>query len=1187
MTAYSNAVKATPGLLNYWRMGQGFGDCPDANGGPELALLGTVVHDEPGPLAFSDGGAVSFNGTDGCGVAELDLSAETTITVEFFLKWDEYVANDDLAMEFSANFNGVTGGFLIDPNNGGGKWGLGIGDAGERRNNAFFANPSAGVWHHYAFVFDTTAEPAKQIIPYVDGVPIEFTKELSGTGQGNFLKTVLNVMSRNSESLFGGGDMCHLAIYSGALSAKTVEEHYAAKTKEGTPDKEEGEEEEGGGGGEEGSSGPEARPPFAVRSHSYDAIVGSATAIRAAANNPGNAGKVIAIKGGSYPTLDFRGSGGHPPVMFGPAAKPVTFIPLPGQEVKIKGVEMRWTRNITFEGIKWSEGGIEIVSADDFSNPAPFDPGEAYHNQNITLYGCEWLGGNINCCYAQAWTDNLTFEGCYFHDTNCPEGKDIGYGIQFSGGNGLNRNIKIRRCWFDNFANDMVQLSSTEGVIIDRCEFGKQERQNPSSHLDVCQLFGVKNVEITNNYSHDGGIEQGFFFEYGWSGKCVIKNNLMLDSTTKKLWWTGNVIASGTILVESNTVWNSNGCYIQAAGTKAFTVLNNIFDQFDVEKPEVIDKAENNQIGGKPEYDINHQCLNFPQGYRAPTEVWWVIPPPTPSRVAVAREYPPDQLAVRIDAPNGYSNRWAEDEFLGQNVMSGIELEDEMPGGDKSMNGVLARDPQFNWYDMEAYAEMRVYNPLMDVFEGFLDKAPDVSGDQMSITPQALGYQSILEDDRAASMGFIDSDMTKWGDISTQRRIEVLSVNYQWNVDMATGFQDAGETPPGLVFTFTTKVAGQNCIGEAWYYGDGADIGMVITDFRSLTGVGEDGRFVDQVGLANQDSGAGPYNVGANLKQVTTNEHKVSASELGRKYAWITNQFNEPGGVFDFTNNVHGWLTPKVIGTHGMEPQGTWPSIGYRAKQMLEYLIPRLAAPLECRAEDIDDDGFLIQQAWYGEKGPTSDIVHDLTKYSLYDWFVRRGKRFQLKIPGSYGKFWKAYVAGSNLNEVGLDSQSLWKEIVVRYQDVTGRTCFVGPPGSNCEVESPLLELTDPDHPAVRAKRTRREVLDLRGISNPGQAIEVGIRFLEEANLLNHAGSATLTGYVMDHNSIFWPAACVKSGDWVSFVDAADSSYRKIVNRKYNHAQKGAEIDIDAPPSGMEALLERLQASLGSEGVTA
>jgi len=1179
-------VLVTPGLLNYWRCGNASGDGPDARGeGPSIGLIGGVAHNAPGPLAHGDGGAFSFDGKDDSGVAELDLGAEATITIEFWLKWDAYASDDDLALEFTSNFNVINGGFLIDPNNGGGQWGVGIGDSGERRNNAFFACPSAGAWHHYAFVLDTTAEAAKQITPYVDGVPVEYTKALLGTGQGNFTKANLNVMCRNGASLFGAGDMAHLAIFSGALDAETVAFHFAAASEEGTvdiePEGEEPEEGEGGKGGGGGKPNPNARPPLRPKATKYDATVSSLAAIKSAANNPGNAGKVVAIKGGTYSTLDFRGSGGHPPTMFGPAGGIVTFIPKPGEVVRIKGVEMRWTRNIRFEGIIWDEGAVEVVSADDFSNPAPFDPGPEFHNQNLEFYGCEWLGGPISCAYIQAWTDNILFEGCYFHDTDCPSGKDTGYGIQCSGGNGLNTNITIRRCWFDHFANDMVQLSSMEGVIIDRCEFGHQERQNPSSHLDVCQLFGVKNVEITNNYAHDGGIEQGFFFEFGWSGKCVIKNNLLIGSTTKKLWWSGNVIASGSILVDSNTVWDSNGCYIQAKGTAAYTVTNNIFDQFDVEHPEVIDEEAGNQIGKGPEFNVDHECTNFSQGYRLPTEIWWAVPPPPPDgRVAVTRAFPPDKLAWRVADPKTGATiaRWAEDAHRPENVISGITKSGEMPGGHKEAGGTLSRDPRVDWPDLATYLDVFIEQPGGEiVWEGRLNQKPESDGERMVIEPKAVGHQAALEDRNGLiGPGFLNADQSKWGDVSGQRREDLKAAGFALSASASSASQDAGSSAPGLFFDFSgvTRAGGEKPGAELSFYGDGVDLGRVLFDF-----LGDGTETWSEIPALSSDDIWSSWDGPKNLNGASAEAQEVAATAPGRKYAFL--QAFYTGSYAGLMSNLHAYQNVKVTGNQGLALQGEWPNVGFTAKQMLEYAIP-LYTYLRVDPEAIEDGEYLISHAWFSEPGNMAAVVKELTKYELLDWFVMEDKLFQVRVPGTYGRRWQAYAGPSDLKEAGEDGSRLWAEILVRCQDVDGSTRTVGPPGSGANLESEALKITDPDHPAVKAGIPREDLLDLRGISRPERALEVGERWLQDANELSHAGEATFSGYIMDDKAVFRPVAQVQPGDWVRFPDAGSSGtdYRKIVAVSYDHDSRTCNVSLDAPSEAIQALLERFQADL-------
>jgi YD repeat-containing protein len=230
--SYPNAVLATPGLKNYWRMeelsGPTFADSMGSS--PAAASGGGVAFGSPGALAGPTNMSARFDGVTGSAQANLDLSVSTAVTVEFWLKWDAYADNDALALEFTNNFNQNDGGFLVDPNSADGTFSVAIGrDAS--RNTISFTRPSPNQWHHYVFVLDTTAVAATQITPYVDGQTVAYSKNQSGTGAPAFANSTLYLMSRGGAGLFGAGALDEVAIYGGTLSAATVAEHYA----DGTP----------------------------------------------------------------------------------------------------------------------------------------------------------------------------------------------------------------------------------------------------------------------------------------------------------------------------------------------------------------------------------------------------------------------------------------------------------------------------------------------------------------------------------------------------------------------------------------------------------------------------------------------------------------------------------------------------------------------------------------------------------------------------------------------------------------------------------------------------------------------------------------------------------------------------------------------------------------------------------------
>jgi hypothetical protein len=560
-------------------------------------------------------------------------------------------------------------------------------------------------------------------------------------------------------------------------------------------------------------------------------------------------------------------------------------------------------------------------------------------------------------------------------------------------------------------------------------------------------------------------------------------------------------------------------------------------------------------------------------------------PKAPPPRVAVRQEYPPSKLAVRIESPGGAPSRWAADECLTENVISDLRLVSEMPGGEKEMTGVLARDPRTSWPDLAPYSKITVYGSGGEVvWQGRLDKALESDIDHRAISPAAVGGQAALDDDKALiGPGFIAGAFDLWGDGSLQRRTNNAAANVVEDGAKGSGWQAGEGQVPSLTVDFrgVTTQSGKSNRGEFYFDGGGVDLGALLYHFRLLAGAGA-ANYLTQGALLRFDADDTGAMSGTDHDAITNLEtyERIDATEPGYRYARITSDRQESGAGGVRPTNFHAWEYPKVLGLHGLTLQGEWPEVGFTVSQMLGYAIP-LHTDLTAAPEDLEDSGYIVQHAWFADPGPISQVVAELTKYELLDWFVH-GKRFQLRFPGAYGRNWQAYAGPSGLQEQGLDGSRLWREILVSYRDFDGTTRTVGPPGSRATVEDPALEITDPDHPAVRAAITRRDRLDLRGISTPARAIEAGEIWLREANQLSRSGSATLSDYVLDDCGVFHPACLLDAGDRVRFPDAADTSYRKVVRRAYEDSTKTVAVDLDAPPEGLQALLERMQADIQS-----
>jgi GH18 family chitinase len=219
----STTISVSSGLAAYWALDDGTGsNAADSSGnGYTMALIGSPTWQTSNSCEIN--GCLAFNGTTQAGSASaINLSGTSVVTVAFWMKWNAFANDDHVAMEFSSNFNNVTTGFLILPDDSqSGLFQAGLkGNAGY--NQVTFARPSAGVWHHYAFIMNKANPAATEVIPYVDGQPVSYAKPTSAENTNAFASDTAFIMARNKSSAWGNGSLDDVRIYSRVLSASEI-----------------------------------------------------------------------------------------------------------------------------------------------------------------------------------------------------------------------------------------------------------------------------------------------------------------------------------------------------------------------------------------------------------------------------------------------------------------------------------------------------------------------------------------------------------------------------------------------------------------------------------------------------------------------------------------------------------------------------------------------------------------------------------------------------------------------------------------------------------------------------------------------------------------------------------------------------------------------------------------------------
>lgn len=548
------------------------------------------------------------------------------------------------------------------------------------------------------------------------------------------------------------------------------------------------------------------------------------------------------------------------------------------------------------------------------------------------------------------------------------------------------------------------------------------------------------------------------------------------------------------------------------------------------------------------------------------------------------REKPPLRHIIDIETPAGRHHRWSLDAQQAGDVFANLRYSDSMPGGHENCEATLPRDPNRDYPDMERLSDLRVQGPGgRPYWEGRLERAPRTSGDQMAITPGAVGNVAYLDDNRSVVAIIRDIDLSRWQEPSATRRLDLIANDFangdhNANPDSITGLPALRTTARGA-WTATSKPD-----ASAWYDSGGAPIGSVGYRWLKSFSIDEtNANWEWAVALSDTDADLVSADGTGNLRAVGPGSGTLVATTNTRRFAAVYLRFNGSGGD-DGKDYEIAWTALPVYGAHGLTLRGTEPDAGFLASDVVRHIVETFAPILNVYDDSIQQSSFVIPHLAFLEPTTGVEIVRQTSRFELPDWAVWDGYEFVWHAPGARGKTWRLRTGPSQLEATGQTVERLWNSIVVQYQDVDGSTRTVGPPDSGANVESTDLRDDDPDNPANRRGIIRRDRL-VMGVSTAAGATEVGRRFLEGTKLLDTSGKARVVGWAEDDRGVLHPFSAIRSGDYAVFVDAADPSPRKIVHTDKYFATRTCNIDLDAPPEGLQQLLERLQVVLVRLGV--
>ena len=548
--------------------------------------------------------------------------------------------------------------------------------------------------------------------------------------------------------------------------------------------------------------------------------------------------------------------------------------------------------------------------------------------------------------------------------------------------------------------------------------------------------------------------------------------------------------------------------------------------------------------------------------------------------------HPPTRLSVAVQSPGGRPQRWAEDEYRPENVPGGLQFSTTIPGGDERFSCSLARRAGDSSPDLQPLSTVKVLGAeggVRGVFE--LESAPASSGDELSVSPQAVGFQAELERRSDCSIVFVDRDLSAWVGASAARREALYSV-------MGTGsvIEDPSVDPdasglPQLVL-HNDGQCGSAMISEAWLdAGPGSAISDVYFDYVGhALGAGWSGH----ANSAADDTNVAAAGTDVVAGSVTPTGTHTETFATPRRYAMF-----DLGISAAQTVERNRRLRLRRVAAWGPDAikRGTAPDDGVYSSEaigtVIERFVPRVRASTTGPLPSIQATGFVNSHLSFREPTTPLEMIEAANRSQQWDWEVKWGQdgpTFYYHPPG--GKRWRTRIGPSNFQETGQDASRMVNGVVVTYTDVDGTSLRVGPPGSGADVEDASLADPDPENPANKVGLPFYAHYEI-GVSTAARAIEIGARVLALYKQRDRSGSAQLVAWVEDSGGRLHPSSVVRAGDEIAFADASDTSYRRIVRTDYDHPTLTNTIDLDAPPIGLDALIERFSESNVALGVGA